>query len=193
MGEVLIEKKERPILFSTPMVQAILEGRKTMTRRVMKLQPGDGEHYECLGGNEWAYMSVGGMSGPYTCPYGNVGDILWVRETFFNDADFGEPPAYVYKADNEDYPRGSSVWKPSIFMPKEAARIWLEIVDVKVERLQDISRGDAMSEGCPFPNMAKETSPCAWFSKLWQKINGEESWNENPFVWCISFKVISHS
>ena len=126
-------------------------------------------------------------------PRWEVGDILWVRETWqrtdflhVSDENYG----YVYKAseNGREWEANDESWKwrPSIFMPKEACRIWLEVTDVRAERLQDISRGDAMQEGCPFANMAKETSPCVWFSEIWEKING--NWNENPWVWCISFK-----
>lgn len=164
--------KERPILFSTAMVQAILAGRKTQTRRVLKEQ-------------------INGIARPgqHVCPYGQPGDILWVRETFGIDV---EDDGFLYKAnyDNADISWLKGSWKPSIHMPKEAARIWLEITKVRVERLNDINRGDCMGEGCPFPNIAKETDPKNWFSEIWKSINGPESWKENQWVWVVEFKRI---
>lgn len=82
-------------------------------------------------------------------------------------------------------------WKPSIHMPRWACRLVLEIVSVRVERLQDISRGDAMEEGCPFPNMIYETDPVAWFADLWCTINGPESWIANPWAWVVEFKRVT--
>ena len=82
-------------------------------------------------------------------------------------------------------------WKPSIFMPRWASRINLEIVSVRVDRLQGISRGDAMAEGCPFPNIAKETDPKQWYRDLWEQINGAGSWDLNPWVWVIEFKRVA--
>ena len=207
--------KEHPILFSTPMVQAIIAGRKTVTRRIVKLKhlpqkdiasihpDGSG-----LGWVAWAGKPVGaeftrqaypGNDG-FKCPYGEPGDILWVRETH---APWGYDNSYAYKADGfierygaweRDTPNGISdierieKWTPSIFMPKEACRIWLEITQIRVERLQDISREDALAEGvlnCPI------VGPIGNYEFLWEKINGEKSWNDNPFVWVISFQVLS--
>jgi hypothetical protein len=168
-----------------------------MTRRVVKPQPSetgvsafnDGEHPQMK------------------CPYGQVGDILWVRETFFGYSEENENK-YVYFADTRNArPFGLSdnycinewggmnkdlwpKWKPSLFMPKAACRIFLKITNLKVEKLQDVSRGDCMSEGCPFPNIAKETNPVGWFKNLWQSLNGEQSWNDNPWVWVIEFERI---
>lgn len=163
--------KEKPILFSTQMVKAILEGRKTMTRRIKKDQ------------SDLSNILIG------KCPY-EKGMRLWVKETFFNDADFEEQPIYVYKADNENYPRGSSGWKPSIFMPRAASRITLEITNIKVERLQDITEQDALDEGV---DCAPGWGLCqARFKQLWESINGQESWDANPFVWAITFKQIKN-
>lgn len=183
------------------MVQAILAGRKTQTRRVLKVQPKDSQDWKIFrfvestsksdrkneGKLHWATMenefSMKEIDNRYfECPYGKVGDVLWVREMFCFDGE-----NYIFKPNGKPYR-----WKPSIHMPKSACRIWLEIVSVKVERLQDITRGDAMSEGCPFPNIAKETNPYAWFADLWQSINGEESWNNNPWVWVVEIKQIKN-
>ncbi len=79
-------------------------------------------------------------------------------------------------------------WRPSIHMPRKASRITLEITEVRVERLQDISRGDCMAEGCPFPNIAKLTDPIEWFAELWESIN--ENWDANPWVWVVEFKRV---
>jgi hypothetical protein len=197
--------KSKPILFSTPMVQAILEGRKTQTRRIVKPQPK--KDLEFFG---WelhpGYLQVAFGTGNkvdsfHKFPFGQVGDVLWVRETFRIKHPWGHEAFgyYEYKTHNNNQEikaPDSSVfqsrpkWKPSIFMPKDAARIWLRITDIKIEKLHDISRGDSMSEGCPFPNVAKETNPFAWFSELWQSINGSLSWNSNPFVWVIEFERI---
>jgi hypothetical protein len=171
--------KETPILFSTPMVQAILEGRKTMTRRIVSKNNS---------------LRVGEID---LQPKWQTEDILWVRETHAQEYGGG----ILYKASHSHItPDGK--WKPSLFMPKEAARIWLEITCVKVERVQDISEEDAISEGitinnkphpgwCWMENVYSTDSPTYAFKCLWQKINGIESWNKNPFVWCISFKVLS--
>jgi hypothetical protein len=107
-----------------------------------------------------------------------------------------DPDELLYRADQEYTleERGGLPWKPSIFMPRWASRITLEITDVCVERLQDITRGDCMSEGCPFPNLnmaTNKTDPIAWFANLWQSINGAGSWQENPWVWVIEFKRVA--
>jgi len=190
--------KERPILFSTPMVQAILEGRKTQTRRIIKPQPFKKD-------NIWEYTKKSHATvspdkildcpiPPIKCPYGAPGDVLWVRETFrlFKN-DF-----YVYKA-NYKFPEAFR-WKPSIYMPKAAARLWLKITDLRVERLQDITEQDAKSEGVEKYNdlfFKDYTNPenkflCAKtsFTSLWESINGQESWEENPWVWVVEFERI---
>lgn len=209
--------KERPILFSTEMVRAILEGRKTQTRRIVKKQPhGAGEWVRQLA--SWLFPNVN----PYIklkCPYGQPGDRLWVRETWFNDMSFGSPE-YYYRANgefDEQFERhrlgqvGPFKWRPSIFMPREASRILLEVMDVRVERLQDISEEDAKAEGVTdvefypddgFPlsvghmvgkddgNTMLHTTRVKAYSTLWESINGKGSWDKNPWVWVIEFKKI---
>lgn len=164
--------RERPILFSTPMVQAILAGKKTMTRRIVKWQPyHEGEsinfnfsgislgHY-CTGVPESGYVlySRGGggcwnqRTKPIHCPYGKPGDILWVREAWSKDKN----NEYVYRAnygttEDDSFPPSMFKWRPSIFMPREACRIKLRITDIRVERLQDISEDDAKAEGVSDP------------------------------------------
>ena len=163
------EVKERPILFSTPMVRALLEGRKTQTRRVIKPI-----HFK----GEGAHVN--------NCPFGKTGDILWVRETL--EKANGE--AVGYPADGTWFPNTPWRWKrdtlPSIFMPRAFCRLRLEITGVRVERLRDISCDDAVSEGWPGTESAE--APQRWFRSLWWKINGEESWAANPFVWVVEFK-----
>jgi hypothetical protein len=98
----------------------------------------------------------------------------------------GEEEFYKYLEDKKVKVK----WKPSIFMPKQACRLFLQVKNIRVERLQDISRGDAMAEGCPFPNMQKGPNPVGWFHDLWHKINGPTSWVKNPWVWVIEFEKI---
>lgn len=196
--------KTKPILFSTEMVEAILEGKKIQTRRIVKHDLGklmdrenvkseitdEGLMVHFKTHDEHPRESFCGIKNPH----GKIDDILWVREAFTHGSD---SYPFVFKAnydtqfpsDIENIPNKSELkWKPSIYMPKEACRIFLKITNIRVERLHSISRGDAMSEGCPFANIAKKTNPVAWFAELWQKINGEESWNNNPWVWVIDFE-----
>jgi hypothetical protein len=203
--------KEHPILFSTPMVQAILEGRKTQTRRIVKMKK---EISEPVFGYTFFtpenHISVRGIhkNGEYgesfiKCPYGKKGDVLWVRETWapaLGDIAFKAD----YSADVLREPRNKGIWKPSIHMPKAAARIWLEITEVKLERVQDISEEDAKAEGVEF-SYADETGnryrdyyhsgtihgAFGSFMTLWCKINGIDNWNSNPWVWVVKFKVLS--
>jgi hypothetical protein len=168
--------KARPILFSTPMVQAILEGRKTQTRRVVKPQPGD--HPDDDG------------HVLYRCPYGQVGDVLWVKETYaYARYDFDHiADQFIYKSDYSDH-FVYWKWKPSLFMPKSAARIFLKITNVRVKRLHHISSTDIKSEGAHYTIDYYDSLLDAWQS-LWQSINGEQSWNGNPYVWVIEFERI---
>lgn len=199
MPQGIIEVKERPILFSGPMVRAILENRKTQTRRVVK----DTGFYAIhpVHGEEVVKRELKALA--TQCPYGTVSDRLWVRETWMPfDADH-TPPNYAYRADTtpdgEEYRKeyikcGRDYrWRSPRYMPRCASRITLEITDVRVERLNEISRGDAMSEGCPFPNIATFESPVVWFKSLWHTIHaadGPNSWTANPWVWAISFKKL---
>ena len=138
---------EKPIIFNAEMVRAILEGRKSMTRRVIKPQPK--EYTEFTGsipGMGWGKKRGRGSEWLQKyCPYGKAGDVLWVRETFM--LGWGctdDQPSY--KADFEDS-NDMGKWKPSIHMPRWASRINLEILDIRVERVQEIGEGDAMDEG----------------------------------------------
>jgi hypothetical protein len=218
-----METKERPILFSTPMVQAILDGRKTQTRRTHDLNyvntiPSMWRFLDRIGGSwknkvEFVYRFIHNetlIKFDIACPYGKVGDVLWVRETFSDEPQY----YFIYKADNkggklylgtdDEGPQYCDVedikWKPSIFMPKEACRIRLEITDIRVERLQDISEDDAKAEGViPFKAKCEEDMDC-WtdgkhktaYNYLWNEINGwnPNSWEKNPWVWVITFNII---
>lgn len=239
--------KERPILFSGPMVRALLNGRKTQTRRVMKVQPptqeafrgslfgldravADGvkmysqNDYDRLPKHptEWELTgSVGvareaGFPRRYRCPYGAIGDRLWVKETWRPSKSAGDWDMDVrYEADGltrtvYDGEFGARDWSmpkaaargnvSPLFMPRWAARLVLEITEVRAERLNEISEADAMAEGA---------EPCAngiWFDRspqlagsdargayycLWEHINGAGSWDANPWVWAVSFRVLS--
>ena len=189
-----------PILFSTQMVDAILEGRKTQTRRIFKVNktqishPQENVFWDKEMG-EAVYTSLGGQSW-WNCPYGNVGDILWVRETWQettwlhpSDENYG----YIYKASENGREWAANdeswTWEPSLFMPKDACRLFLEITNIRIERLQDISANDIKSEGVSYtidyyPNFLE-----LW-ENLWVKINGQQSWQDNPFVWVIEFKQV---
>lgn len=212
----------KPILFSTEMVQAILEGRKTQTRRIVKSEPkiNDDTDLELI--PDWDgkyddpltlffyYKGTKKRSIYYDCqlPLAQIGDILWIRESFQYSDELDEPFWYKQKY-KEDYTQEAFdriKWKPSIHMPKEAARIFLEVTNVRVERLQDISEEDAIAEGikktwinddikqCKFKNYINDgkgsKSPIDSFISLWKKINGGDSWKANPWVWVYDFKVV---
>lgn len=178
----------KPILFSTPMVQAILEGRKTQTRRVVKPQPIKKGHFWTLDGAGWSSSSVVPVYGHslYTrMPY-KPGDILWVRETWYLETFYGAH-SYVYRASEPNYPvnvgAGQHGWRPSIFMPQDVARIFLRVKEVRVEKVQDITEEDTINEGVN--NKEK-------FALLWDKLNKKRGygWEANPWVWVIEFERI---
>jgi hypothetical protein len=182
--------KERPILFSGPMVRAILDGSKTQTRRTFK---GTTEH---KGPYNPAYMEAHQQANGWgsICPYGAPGDRLWVRETFAQDV-AGCPGGISYRADHFD-PKGDGPahpmkWRPSIFIPRWASRILLEITDVRVQRLQEISDEDARAEGAIGAlndSIGDNWCACEAFAALWESINGPDSWHANPWVWAITFQ-----
>lgn len=218
--------KERPILFSAPMVRAILEDRKTQTRRIVK-QHWDWWDKTCgeCGGTGETYIGSGEFSGNCKtcaneplCPYGKVGDRLWVRETFAPSADQwgayakwldkfcnvkGDKPDIFYAADGGERPFIER-WRPSIHMPRWASRIDLEITNVRVERLNDINEQDAIAEGIQKNEysaydvwLEKEQMysdatgcPIEAFKYLWESINGDGSWDANPWCWVIEFKGV---
>ena len=189
---------ERPILMNTDMVRAILEGRKTVTRRVMKPQPVLDGHFWRLGGVGWgdnisSFHPVPCHSLYNHAPY-HPGDILWVRETWTRlpetpGGHFRPRGVYYYKAGEDLRPekyRGNG-WHPSIHMPREAARIFLRVADVRVERLQDCGNMQAKDEGCTCSSQ---------FARLWDSTikpadRATFGWDANPWVWVISFERIS--
>ena len=199
--------KERPIIFSTPMVQAILDGRKTQTRRVVKQKLSSPTAHQIE--LEQGFIRDRGQNlKPIKCPYGKPGDRLWVRETFCvwsydnNDVWYKASPISSQGWHNETLKNNGKKWKPSIHMPKKYARIWLEIVGVRVERVQDISDVDAMAEGVKSniclasleePDYREEIGYRYAFSVLWDSINGKKegcSWADNPWVWIVEFKRV---
>lgn len=192
--------KEHPILFSGPMVRAILEGRKTMTRRVAHID-GTGPwiggimafHQKSL--SKPYKLTESGKFYPAKCPYGQPGDLMWVREAFLveHHCRYGKDPEpyTVYKADG-GY---SYCWKPSIFMPRWASRLTLEIVSVRVERLQDISNEDIQAEGTENLHPLGGINTYQWrdqFRFLWDSINAKRGygWDANPWVWVVEFKRV---
>lgn len=189
------------------MVQAILSGQKTMTRRVVKDQPNakdvTGCGMSCFTPDGKisirGHRPDGSAAEWFRKGYGLIGDRLWVRETF----QIIPPNKIFYKADKENI--ANKGWRPSIFMPRSASRITLEITGIKVERLQDISEEDAKREGVektefgyknydksyPVAEFMGGGSPARRsFMTLWESINGTGSWNANPWVWVIEFKRI---
>lgn len=252
------QAKERPILFSGPMVRALLDGRKTVTRREIKprMRSADTQfelHQQPDG--SWrpmhtfdeSCMDAKGTEHPIVCPYGQPGDRLWVREAWqdvhpvqvidrysqLGRAGIPGPPGVtyqtIYRADGE-YPKvhhthehpyrciepdpnhgflgaadsGWTGWTPSIHMPRWASRILLEITDVRVERLQEISEAQALAEGVRLYTDHAElgdwyhvdgietysADPRKSFELLWTSINGDESWSANPWVWAVEFKRV---
>lgn len=191
--------KEHPIIFSGPMVRAILEGRKSQTRRIMKPQP-------ILERGTWRWIprintdiNVEHINGAM-CPHGGLKDHLYIRETWADPGFFEKP---LYRADfKKGQPRNALgnqaiggfefKWKPSIHMPKRFARIWLEIINVRVERIQDIMEEDARAEGIR-PRWVDSTAYQNGFRKLWDDLNAKRGygWDKNPWVWVIEFKKLN--
>lgn len=190
---------ERPILFSSPMVRAIMAGAKTQTRRVLKEQPNKFAHVdfdEVRGWYLWwdECTSCGSPDvrqghADIVCPYGNQGDRLWVRETFT----FCCGPI-EYKADSSTSCKDSTMtWKPSIFMRRKDSRITLEITEIRCERLQDITNEDIRAEGAwsDAISMSRADMPIDAWRELWESINGKESWEANPMVWVVEFRKVN--
>ena len=197
--------KERPILFSAPMVRALLAGTKTQTRRIFKPDrmtwDANGRYttYAMRGGE----LSTTG-SGPFKpsswlhyCPYGQPGDRLWVRESFARVPTACGSEDIVFAADYQDgSDRAAGVrYTPSIHMPRAVSRITLEITSVRVERLQDIDLADALAEGISDTGALildsagnEQGGPIAEYAVLWEQINGPGSWDANPWVWVLDFK-----
>lgn len=166
---------ERPILFNTAMVRAILAGTKTQTRRVVKHSPApwNREH------TAWDMTR---------CPYGQPGDRLWVRETWAPLTN-----GYAYAADPIWNASPSGRWRPRIHMPRAASRILLEVTGVCAQRLQDISDADAKAEGVALTPRTCTMYDGIWrdaYRDLWESINGKFSWSRNPWLWVVEFKRI---
>lgn len=176
----LHESNEHPILFSAPMVNAILDGNKTQTRRVAKLNAAGRVE---KGGRNWHVEDASAIT---ACPYGYVGDRLWVRETHYvwKAGNIDGSGRYVaYRATDPDSP---CTWTPSIHMPRWASRITLDVTGISMERLQAISEYDCEREGVghAMPHSAKER-----YAELWDKINGKRHpWKSNPWVWVVTFQ-----
>jgi len=179
----------KPIIFSAPMIVALLRGTKAQTRRVLKPQPD--QDSDPSGKRDWGAVNRYGYWGkaaeirPYL-----PGDRLWVREGFAIQKGGG----VIFRADHPDAdfsaPLGAvGSWRPSIHMPRWASRLTLIVTDVRVQRLQEISRGDAMEEGCPFANMADGPNPRDWYRDIWNDIHGPDAWDANPWVAAISFET----
>jgi hypothetical protein len=238
--------RERPILFSGPMVRAILEGRKTQTRRVVDFRRAPGCASDCAGKlpersfadrgfpdqdgkRRYAYLHVpckDEAAQRFFCPYGMPGDRLWVRERWSHDGGAGAACAdhrcgiadhvWYYATEDErtrDTFAGSARWRPSIHMPRWASRLTLEITEVRVQRLQEISEEDAKAEGARyFPGIPAgpygdngtrwsmrldsppDTDHCLRtarlaFGQAWNDINGKRAaWSSNPWVWALTFR-----
>lgn len=208
--------KERPILFSAAMVRAILEGRKTQTRRIVKADMGRETNVVEWNTAErafvpWRWHTGGSPAGgqrtgkPFACPYGQPGDRLWVRETHARFSvgeglDTPVPECVAYRAtcskgESFDYTnsRGEVMrlkvtkWTPAIYMPRWASRIELDITGVRVQRLWDITDADALAEGVFDEEVGWHKEK---FRSLWTQINGIESWPSNPWVWVVEFRRV---
>ncbi|EOV4720413.1 hypothetical protein ACONVS_005329 [Salmonella enterica] len=198
------------MIFNAEMVRAILDGRKTQTRRPIKWkQTRFTEIAERDDGSLWPWAEDCERGGDiwFACPYGEIGDRIWVRETFRVHSRATDVATLVYRASVRnswteqthrvpiavcDKPATPEKWTPSIHMPRWASRILLEITDVRVERLRDLSEEDAKSEGITPP--AGGVLP-GWeyrinFRDLWMDIYGTDSWEANPWVWVIEFKRV---
>jgi hypothetical protein len=191
--------KERPILFSGPMVRAILAGRKTQTRRAIKPQFGKTWGHGVKRGDDAFSVHVDIMEpdGSWKwirCPYGKPCDRLWGRETFATNHDNPciDDAGTVYRSTDPDWGLMDGFrWKPSIFMPRALSRITLEITGVRAERLQDISPEDAIAEGITLDDCKRNNcGSVSCYRMLWESINGAGSWSANPWVWCIEFKKV---
>ena len=225
--------KSRPILFSAPMIRALLAGTKTQTRRVVEPQPPIGHAWSgwCVSSTHRAdegKATWAAGTGPFlsdvhrvSCPYGQPGDRLWVRETFITGYEM-DPNGYFktdeageyidkvwYRATDPDLDWWvddvicEPKWRPSIFMPRALSRLTLEVVSVRVERLQEISEADAAAEGVTAVSSGGitlftttgvdcfQTAKDA-YAALWESINGPGSWDANPWVWVVEFKLVGN-
>ncbi len=202
--------KERPILFSGPMIRAILEGSKTQTRRVIKPQP-ESDINAVWFDEAWQWATTDSRR---QCPYGEPGDQLWVREKWGITAaehrcgfEIHQPLKGCYDILRRDVQLSYHYaatdkhpdmrWRPSIHMPRSASRLLLEVTDVRAERVQDIREPDAVAEGCEKVDDKTAAKfavpgPLFRFSQLWDSINKKpgHSWRDNPWVWAVTFRRI---
>ena len=190
----------KPILFNTEMVLAILDGRKSCTRRIVKPQWEECPHCKYMH-NEYIYDELAENIYCTRCGYSLVterrspyqhGDILYVRETWCKGSYGNEKEKYYYKADDNNF---FCTWHPSIHMPKEAARIWLKVTDVRVERLQDITADSIRNEGlsslavhCGDMEIALKEWENLWNSTIRKSDLERYGWEANPWVWVIEFE-----
>lgn len=192
---------EHPILFKAEMVRAILDDRKTQTRRVIKPQP---EDYHGMARHDWLWYGRKEHSAMpfddyvFSCPYGKPGDRLWVREKHCFDVQLTEDRWHVVYDNPSEMPHWSNYdndknpklnkWRPSIHMPRWASRILLEVTDVRVERVNEISEADCEAEGLKLLQGGIKSE----FRVLWDSINEKRGfgWDKNPWCWCVSFKRI---
>lgn len=213
--------KERGMIFNSEMVRAILDGRKTQTRRIVKGVPSSHDFHGWIlssfnskdeGKACWAIGKSHFLNQPIRvrCPFGAIGDRIWVRESFRVHSRATDVATLVYKASVQNSwteqthrvpvtacnkPVSPEKWTPSIHMPRWASRITLEITDVRVERLNSITEQDAIDEGChgghdSIPGYMYSATPHEHFHHIWESIYGADSWQANPWVWVISFRRI---
>jgi len=221
--------KELPIIMTGESVRAIREGRKTQTRRVINPRKYNIQGWDMPVSKadiEAGYPVYQDNNGDFhsvieRCPYGKVGDHLWVRETVFfetfhqqSDEELkrdGFNPnigVWVYRADNHDYPTITANWTSPMFMPRKASRITLEVTNIRIERVQDITENDAIAEGIEYigdffnspcwkdygssPNVVFPDDPIGSYRSLWDSLNSKRGYpfESNPWVWVIDFKVI---
>lgn len=198
--------KQSPILFSTDMVQAILEGRKTQTRRVITphnvtnmAQRKSQFDFSDIHPNGTLGVKVGHKSNDTLwrgmSRWGAIGDLMWVKETFSIEYPPFDQPKFLYRTEHHKW---EAIWKPSIHMPKDAARIWLRITDIRAERLNEISEEDALAEGGHtsqqyYPEKGPLIPAVDSFKSLWDSINAKKHpWSSNPWVWAITFERIDN-
>lgn len=186
----------KPILFNTEMVRAILDGRKTCTRRIVKDGIPDDAMWGYTAFTPKGYISCRGVyadgygEGFFKLPYQSE-DILYVRETWGHPISLNSNKQYVFRADKiaeSGFKNDSHIWHPSIHMPKEAARIWLKVTDVRAERLQNMTDDDAEAEGCFDYTSTALGFPDVWDSTIKKSDLGHYGWDANPWVWVIEFE-----
>ena len=210
--------KERPIIMQADMVRAVLEGRKTQTRRVVKPQPQIGlqDYWLWEGGKPLEDAGYGARyihserhavvrAMEQCCPYGRVGDRLWVREAWAHQRDATNCPddgGVLYRATDPGWDDNATGlrWRPSIHMPRWASRITLEITDVRVQRVQEITHADIQAEGAlpaardwrKVKHVWGKAADRACFVRLWDSINDHRGygWDSNPWVWAVTFRRV---